>query len=269
MHAYGVSDVEKLLRLPRRTIRALVAAGFIAPARDGRELRFSFQDLIVLRTAQALAGANIPQRRIVRALGDLRARLPDSMPLSGLRIDAHADEVVVREGDTRWNAHSGQYLLAFEVDAERGALRAIEPASPPRDVEADPNAADGDMDADDAIAGYDRAIAADPARADARINKGRLLHELGRLEDAARTYLEALEAGVREALLHYNLGVLFDDMDRKPEAIRAYEAALAIDPTLADAHYNLALLHEELQRPRDAIRHMAQYRRLLGTGGPP
>ncbi|HEU4664698.1 MAG TPA: MerR family transcriptional regulator, partial [Dokdonella sp.] len=82
MHSYGVSDVEKLLRLPRSTIRALIAAGFVTPARGARNAwQFSFQDLIVLRTAQALAAANIPQRRIVRALKDLRGRLPESMPL--------------------------------------------------------------------------------------------------------------------------------------------------------------------------------------------
>jgi len=264
MHTYGVSDVEKLLRLPRRTIRALVAAGFIAPARAGRSLRFSFQDLIVLRTAQALASANVPQRRIVRALGTLRARLPESMPLSGLSIGAVADQVVVREGDARWNAQTGQYLLAFEVDGARGALRAIES---PHHGDCEPTEVIADADVDAALVAYDRAIAANPTRADARINKGRLLHELGRLDDAARAYLDALESGVNDALLHYNLGVLFDDMERKREAIASYEAALALDPALADAHYNLALLHEELQHPREALRHMAQYRRLVSGGG--
>src|SRR5438876_1172541 len=56
MHQYGVREVEKLLRLPSSTIRGLVKAGFVSPARGPRNtFRFSFQDLIVLRTAQALA----------------------------------------------------------------------------------------------------------------------------------------------------------------------------------------------------------------------
>ena len=89
MHQYGVRDVEKLLRLPRSTIRALIAAGFVSPARGPRsEWRFSFQDLIVLRTAQALADANVPQRRITRSVRELRRHLPDAMPLSGLSICA-------------------------------------------------------------------------------------------------------------------------------------------------------------------------------------
>ena len=60
-HPYGVPDVERLLHIPRDTIRALVTAGFVAPARGARNAwRFSFQDLIVLRTAQSLVAAKVP-----------------------------------------------------------------------------------------------------------------------------------------------------------------------------------------------------------------
>ena len=121
MQQFGVREVEKLLRLPRRTIHGLVKAGFVSPARGpGHACRFSFQDLIVLRTAQALAAAKVPAKRITRSLKDLRRHLPASMPLSGLSIGAVGDRVVVKEGASRWRAESGQYLLAFEGDpAER------------------------------------------------------------------------------------------------------------------------------------------------------
>src|SRR6266446_1505631 len=86
---YGVHEVEKLLRLPRSTIRTLIHAGFVSPARGPRNAwRFSFQDLIVLRTAQALAAAKVPPRRIARSLKQLRRHLPDAIPLSGLSIGA-------------------------------------------------------------------------------------------------------------------------------------------------------------------------------------
>ena len=89
MQPYGVRDVETLLRLPRSAIRALIAAGFVSPTRGPRGAwRFSFQDLIVLRTAQALVEAKVPQRRITRSMTELRRRLPDTMPLSGLSIGA-------------------------------------------------------------------------------------------------------------------------------------------------------------------------------------
>jgi len=99
MHQYGVRDVEKLLRLPRSTIRALIAAGVVSPRRGPRKAwLFSFQDLIVLRTAQALAAAKVPQRRITRSVKELRRHLPETMPLSGLSISAVGDRVVVNEG---------------------------------------------------------------------------------------------------------------------------------------------------------------------------
>jgi tetratricopeptide (TPR) repeat protein len=66
-------------------------------------------------------------------------------------------------------------------------------------------------------------------------------------------------------MLLFNFGVLLEDMGRKPDAVRAYEGALRGDPDFADCHYNLALLYEKLRKPKEAIRHMAQYRRLVGT----
>src|SRR5574337_1857028 len=90
MHRYGVRDVEKLLRLSRSTLRALVSAGFVTPARGPRrEWRFSFQDLIVLRTAQALADADVPARRITRAMKELGRHLPEAMP----RSEEHTSEL--------------------------------------------------------------------------------------------------------------------------------------------------------------------------------
>jgi len=274
MHAYGVREVEKLLGLPRSVVRALVDAGFVAPERGPRNAwRFSFQDLIVLRTARALRAANVPKRRILRALTELRRRLPESMPLSGLSIGAVADQVVVREGGERWQAESGQYLLSFEGDPDAGALRILEAARPD---ERAPHAADAATDYDDdatgeenaeaAVRAYQRALMNDPTRPDARINLGRLLHELGRYDEAERVYRGADAELAADPLLQYNLGVLLDDMERKSEAVLAYETALQGDPDFADCHYNLALLYEELNEPRSALRHLAQYHRLQRRG---
>ena len=261
MQQYGVREVEKLLRLPRSTIRALVAAGFVSPARGPRSAwRFSFQDLIALRTAQALVAANLPSRRILRAIRALRRHLPQSMPVSGLSIGAIADRVVVREGASRWHAESGQYLLGFEGDPAAGSLSVFQAKAQTNWFDQ----AEGleESDSVGAIDAYRHAIAADPAHLEARINLGRLLHNTGRLAQAAAVYREAIAACGNDALLLFNYGVLLDDMKRKEEAREAYEEALRLDPAFADCCYNLALLCEELGRPREAIRHMAKYRRL-------
>jgi tetratricopeptide (TPR) repeat protein len=282
MHSYGVRDVEKLLRLPRSTIRSLVEAGFVSPRRGPRNAwRFSFQDLVVLRTARALAEAHVPPKRITRSIRELKRQLPQAMPLSGLSICAVGDRVVVREGEARWQAESGQYLLALESDAA-GTLRMIEPGaaaaaaahaarSPHQAVErARPCAEDlfaaaeahEASDREAAVRLYARAIAADPALVDAHVNVVRLLHELGRLDAAERACRAALTTCGDEPLLHYNLGVVLEDRGRAEDAAAAYEAALRMDPDFADCLHNLALLAERMGRHRDAIRHMARYRRL-------
>jgi tetratricopeptide (TPR) repeat protein len=229
---FGVREAEKLLRLPRSTIRALIEAGFVSPARGPRNAwRFSFQDLIVLRTAQALSAANVPAKRITRSLRELRRHLPEAMPLSGLSIGAVGERVVVKEGASRWQAESGQYLLAFEGDPAAGALKVIEPK----------------------------------INIDEEIDQGYDLHQAGDLDKAEAVYRKALDAHGPDPLLLYNLGVLLQDLGRSADAAEAYRAALHGDPGMADCHYNLALLCEALARPQEAIRHMAQYRRLTAA----
>ncbi len=270
MHSYGVRDVEKLLRLSRSTIRSLIAAGFVAPARGPRGAwRFSFQDLIVLRTAQALADANVPARRIMRSIRELRRHLPDRMPLSGLNIGAVADRVVVREGSSRWQAESGQYVLEFEGDPADGSLSVIE--HPDAGFESGgaeawfmKAAALEAEDVDAAQAAYEQAIDADRTYLDAYINLGRLLHDAKRLAKAEDVYRQAIKSCGDDPVLLYNLGVLLDDMKRGTEAIDAYARAVRVDPEMADAHYNLALLYEKLGKPKEAIRHMARFRVLTG-----
>jgi tetratricopeptide (TPR) repeat protein len=267
MQQYGVRDVERLLGLPRSIVRTLVEAGFVSPGRGPRRTwLFSFQDLIVLRTAQALAAASVPRRRITRSLKELRRHLPDAMPLSGLSISAVGDRVVVKEGDSRWQAESGQYLLAFEGDPADGSLSVIErtrPAPTGGSDWFDKGVALESTDPEAAAEAYARAVTANPAHLDAHINLGRLLHEASRFAEAERAYGTAIKACGDDPQLLYNFGVLLDDLERKPEAIEAYEAALRGNPGLADCHYNLALLYEALDKPKDAIRHMAQYRRLI------
>ena len=167
MHPYGVRDVEKMLRLPRSTIRSLVDAGFVSPLRGPRNAwRFSFQDLVVLRTARTLTEAHVPAKRITRSIRELRRQLPDTMPLSGLSICAVGDHVVVREGASRWQAESGQYLLALE-SAGAGVIAIVEPAASNRLSAAElceQAMVLEEADTEEAVRLYAAAVAAQPAR---------------------------------------------------------------------------------------------------------
>jgi tetratricopeptide (TPR) repeat protein len=268
MHRYGVREVEKLLRLPRSAIRSLVQAGFVSPERGScGAWQFSFQDLIVLRTAQELSAAKVPRRRITQSMKELRRHLPDALPLSGLRICAVADRVVVKEGASHWQADSGQYLLSFQADPASGSLSRVErgnvdPAQDARQWLEKAMALER-KNPEAALHAYERAIASDPALLDAQINRGCLLHEAGRLADAELAYRGALAACRNAPAIFYNLAAVLEDLERKEDAVEAYREALNGDPYSADCHYNLALLYDRLGRSKEAIRHMAQYRKLL------
>jgi tetratricopeptide (TPR) repeat protein len=131
MHHYSVRDVERLLHLSRSAVQGLIDGGFVKPARGRRrEYQFSFQDLIVLRAARALTQAKVSQKRIRRALKDLRLNLPETMPLSGISITAVGDRVVVREGKNLRQVEDGQYVLGLDVSVEQGELHVVEVPAP-------------------------------------------------------------------------------------------------------------------------------------------
>jgi tetratricopeptide (TPR) repeat protein len=277
MRSYSMRDVQRLLRLSPDTIRPLIKAGFVRPARGARrEYRFSFQDLIVLRTARALIDAKIPAQRIRRSLESLRSELPESMPLSGLSISAVGEHVVVREGDTHRQVDSGQYLLGLDVSMENGVLRVVERHEEPPAAQAAP-APQRDWfaqalrlessDPEAALAAWREAVDEDTGNPAAWTNWGRLLHEQGRTEQAAEVYRRALAKVGPDPLLLFNQGVLLEDLGNPSAALTAYHGALAEDPDLADCHYNLARLYESLGQARHAIRHLGHYRRLV-SGGP-
>ena len=105
MNSYTVRDIESMLGISRAVIQGLVDAGFVSPTRGKRrEYRFTFQDIIVLRAAQGLSSAKIPARKIVRSLQRLREALPVELPLTGLRIAAVGNEIVVKDGAAQWQA---------------------------------------------------------------------------------------------------------------------------------------------------------------------
>jgi DNA-binding transcriptional MerR regulator len=275
MQSYGVGDVERMLQLSRGTIRGFISRGFVNPTRGPRrEYRFSFQDLVILRTARALVSAKVPPRRIGRSLSALRKQLPKTVPLTGLTICAVGNDVVVRKGSSRWKAETGQYLLELDVSVADDSLQITEikrrtdsTGAEHEEVSVETwferGLAAEDHDVQQALEAYERVRALDAQHIGARINLGRLHHEAGRLEEAQRVYREALRECEPDATLFFNFGVLLEDSSRYDEAIDAYQQALGADPDFADAHFNLARLYEIVGKPQNAIRHLGIYRRLL------
>jgi tetratricopeptide (TPR) repeat protein len=276
MHAYDTKDLKRLFGLPATAVRSLTRAGHLSPVRRSGRLHYSFQDLIVLRTASALRAAKIPAKRINRTLQTLRATLPEGETLKKLSLTALGNEIAIRNGKMLWASETGQYLLALDIDEQPGVLRDIGQASSTAIAS---SAGIGATTADDqyrtafaledtnpeaAIAGYRACLATDRAHIDARVNLGRLLHLAGRLAEAEQVYRAAQTA---EPLIVFNLAVLLDDLGRPADAIAAYREALALDPLLADAHFNLARLYEHQQDSKASLRHLLAYRRMMDLQG--
>lgn len=263
MHVYGTRDLQRLLGIGPSSVRSFIRAGHVRPRKGARgRLQFTFQDLIILRTARTLSGANVPTRRLNRCLRELRKALPADLPLSGLSITAIGDQVAVREGRQHWETESRQYLLAFDVSVESGEVQVIAREAP---VAADAGASQydrayelEDADPEAAIAAYLRCIDADEGHLEARTNCGRLLHLAGRLAEAEKIYRGATEP---DGTVLFNLAVLLEDSGRETEALQVYTQALEMDPGLADAHFNLARLHERAGNRRESFRHLLAYKR--------
>jgi len=268
MHAYDTKDLKRLFGLPATAVRSLTRAGHLTPVTRSGRLHYSFEDLVVLRTASALRAAKIPARRINRTLEKMRAGLPAGETLRKLSLSALGNRIAVREGETRWESETGQYVLGLDIDEESGAVHVIDrrksdvmtPAAA-EELYAKAYALEG-QDQAAAIAAYRQCLEVDARSIDARINLGRLLHLAGQLNEAEQLYRAH---AVDEPLLKFNLGALLEDLGREAEAIASYQEALVLDPGLADAHFNVSRLYERNGDEKASLRHLLAYRRLMGA----
>jgi tetratricopeptide (TPR) repeat protein len=112
---------------------------------------------------------------------------------------------------------------------------------------------------------YRRALELDPHHADAHVNLGWLLHEAGRVADAAAHNRLALDADPGHTTAAFDLGIALEDLGRYGEAVSAYQQAIRANPTMADAYYNLAQLYQKLGKRAAALGYWSKYRRLVDS----
>jgi tetratricopeptide (TPR) repeat protein len=272
MKAYSTREVADLLGIPAQRVRWLVRSGVVAPrlVSSGR-FEFSFQDLVLLRTAKGLADAKLKPRRILSALRALAEQLPADRPLSAVRVQIDGDRVIVRDNSTSWEPESKQTLLDFNVRelgekvaplARESVQRALQSADNTDELfeaalESEEIGASGEAEL-----AYRRVLETDFDHVAARINLGRLRHQARELEDAERLYREALALDPTHATARFNLGVVLEDRGATKEAIAEYVEAARLDPRVADVHFNLARLYQQTGDEQAALRHFSRFRAL-------
>ena len=269
---YRTREVAQLIGLTPTLIRSAVRRGVIEPSRGkAREFRFSFQDLVLLRTAKGLLDAEVPSRRAFATLAKLRERLNADgrrRPLSAMRIFADGNTVMVREENALWEAETGQGQFAFDVEHLAGEVRTLAKRNLAIARQSD------ELDSDDwynlgldleetapdrAPEAYTRSISLNPANADAHVNLGRLFQVRSDLRRAKRHYQLALDTVPQHQLALYNLGTVFDELDELDTAVAYYNQA----PQIPDAHYNLARIFEVRGDELAFRRHMRRYQSLV------
>ncbi len=269
MITYTTRETARILHVVPGRVQAFVRAGIVEPRRgDGNEHRFTFGDLLVMRTALELERSDISRRRVNAALRALLDRTSDDHPLTSFRILAQNGDVVVDDERTRWRPSSGQTLFDFDRSSDVADPIPFGGAGfPPEGRDADDWFELGcSLEATSprmARELYRRALELAPDHVDARINLGRLHHEEGQLAEARRENELALETSPEHPTATYNLGVVLEDLGRLDDAIQVYRRTIAVDPGMADAYYNLARLYDQAGDRAAAIRHLKSYNELV------
>jgi tetratricopeptide (TPR) repeat protein len=276
MKGYSSREVARLLGLSVARVRSLVRAGFITPERDGKELVFSFQDLVLLRTAKGLMDAEIAPARVKRVLRKLKDGLPDGRPLTAVAIGAEGNKIVVRDEKALWNPEDGQGLFDFDVsELARKVAPIVERAAKKAKADETSRTAEDWFELGcnvevstpaEARDAYRRAIELDPGHTDAHVNLGRLLHEAGELDAAEAHYRLALDLTPTDGIAWFNLGLVLEARGQLDLAVAAYQRSIeqygAGDAQAADAHYQVARVYEKLGQETSAVRHLKIYRKL-------
>jgi tetratricopeptide (TPR) repeat protein len=274
MVGYTTREIANLVGLAPDHVRAFARAGLLTATRDTRGwYRYSFQDVVLLRTAKGLQDAYIPPRKIWMSLRKLKHALPRGRPLSTVRVMVQDANVLIQDRESLWHSESGQLQLEFsmsDMTKEIAPLvkRAVAAVTNRRDINSDDWFRMGlDLelvrDIEQAKNAYRRALSLQPDHADAHVNLGRLLQVEGRIKDAEQHYLIALELVPNHVNALFNLAQALEERKRFDDAIAAYKKALRVDPDFADAHYHLARLYEQAGHAQSALRHIARYQSLV------
>jgi tetratricopeptide (TPR) repeat protein len=265
----SLAEAARILRVSPARLRALRRAELVSAAEDA-SAPLAFGDLVSLRAIAKLLGRGVSVRRLRASAERLRRLTGLERPLAALRVPADGSRrVLVRHGGALLEA-DGQ--LVFDFAGEGAAPIVLEPGAPEAPESAlawfeRGCALDGEPSTLlEAVRAYERAVALDPAFADAFSNLGTAHYQRGDREPARRAYERALAADPLHLEANFNLANLLEEDGRKEAALHHYKVALRTDPTFADAHLNVALLYEKLGLRRHAREHWRRYLQLAPNG---
>ena len=193
--------------------------------------------LAALQQHQApITAQNPPRELLVRLLGHYQ---------NGQFSDAEKLAVSITQAfpmnQFSWKV-LGALLGATGRNSEAADANKTAVALAPQDAEAHLNLGNtlqelGQFDA--SVASYQRVIALKPDYAEAHYNLGSTLQRMGRLDEAVASYTQAVALKPENALAHNNMGNTLAALGRLEDALASYAQAIALKPDYALAHNNL------------------------------
>ena len=123
---YTCQQVMKITGLSRRQLTYWRKTGLINPQfqTSGGHTRFSFANLLALKTAKKLIDAGVSVQRIRRSIVSLINFLPScTAPLTELSLVATGDMILVLHRETAFEALSGQEWIYPVAELAREAAR--------------------------------------------------------------------------------------------------------------------------------------------------
>jgi tetratricopeptide (TPR) repeat protein len=85
------------------------------------------------------------------------------------------------------------------------------------------------------------------------VNRGNLLRDNNRPDEALKDYNKAIELNPRFAIAYFNRGTLFKNVKRNDEALKDFNKAIELDPSYAKAYCNRGIVFYNEKRYQEAI----------------
>jgi tetratricopeptide (TPR) repeat protein len=281
---YSLGDAARILRVSPQRLRYWKRIDLMRPKQSGaseessesRGDGFEFQDLVCARAILSLIDQGLTLRRIRSSVEHLRAQMPDlDDPLTALRVWAEGSPRVVVDRDGALVEPGGQLVLDFRSTAQAPSVaelaRARDLALTREHTAIEWFERGCQLDSDPACHGeaedaFRRAIALEPAFADAHCNLGAVLYNRGQRAAARRCFEHCLSLDRRHVEANFNLANMLEEDGADRLALRHYLEAWRSDPSYPDVHVHLALLYEKLGMPVEARVYWARYLEMdIGT----
>jgi DNA-binding transcriptional MerR regulator len=123
---FSSQQVMHITGLSRRQLSYWRNTGLIVPKQHtaGGHARYSFADLLALKTARKLIDAGVSVQRIRKSITSLTSFLPScTAPLTELSLVATGDMILVLHRETAFEALTGQEWIYPVAELEREAAR--------------------------------------------------------------------------------------------------------------------------------------------------